>query len=96
MKNNLIYLFLIITTMMSCATYLNRYKLDKQNQIYWDYYHSVDYCRRIELFEFITKDKFMESWLVRKQGITESLFKGKDCKHDACYFPYTKDNMYDY
>lgn len=99
MKNNIIYLFLIITTIMSCTTPLNRYKLDKQNQIYWDYYHSVDYCRRIELFEFITKDQKMESWLENKQTVIEYLHKGKvvnDCKHGACYFTYTKENMYDY
>lgn len=38
----------------------------------------------------------MEFWLWRKQSLKDQLFKGKECKHVGCYFPFNEDNLFDY
>lgn len=61
LKLSSIFFFVFFISLYSCSnTYekINRNMLDKRNQKFWDYYHSVDYCKRVEIFDSLTVFEF--------------------------------------
>lgn len=73
------FFYILISILNSCVTKhenLNRDMLDGRSLKFWDYYHSVDYCKRIDIFDSINRFKFKiynndKLTIYEKQGILE-------------------------
>jgi len=70
--------FVLFINAVSC-TYqyksINRNMLEGRNLRLWDYYHSVDYCKRIDIFDSISEfifdiENYNKLLPMEKQGVT--------------------------
>lgn len=97
MKDNIILtlFFIVLLLIFSCNPNLTRDKLNKKDKILWSIYHDYDYCRRIDVFESYTKDWNMLKWYKWKLNTIEYL-KENAIKNDYYYFPFSKENLFDY